>query len=110
VESRLSTLVPVDRIEIEPSFSRTTGTTEPRLSIGKDLTEKLTALLGTGLGTERRQDVALEYQLGPRVSLQAAWESQTQSSAGAFGGTIKFRHSFWKFSLLPGSLLSESSR
>ena len=104
LQNEIHTLIPVDRIEIEPSFSRVNGTTEPRLSVGKDLTERLSAVIGTGLGSERAQDVSLEYKLTRRFSLQGLWESQTKNDAGAFGANFKFRAPFRKlprFSLLP---------
>ena len=111
VEERIFNFLPVDRIEIEPSFSRTTGATEPRLSIGKDLAQGFRALLGTGLGAERRQDVSLEYQLTRRISVQGTWESQTKSEAGAFGGELKFRFPFRNltpFSMLPSVSLPKA--
>lgn len=104
VEERIFKFFPVDRIEIEPTFSRTTGAPEPRLSIGKELAQGLRALLGTGLGAERRQDLTLEYQLTPRISVQGIWESQSKSEAGAFGGDLKFRYPFRNltpFSMIP---------
>ncbi|MGH7859799.1 MAG: translocation/assembly module TamB domain-containing protein, partial [Candidatus Binatia bacterium] len=110
VEERIYNVIPIDQIEIQPTFSRTTGTTEPRLSIGKDLTSALRALVSTGLGSERQQDVALEYELTPRISVQGIWESQTKSQAGAFGGDLKFRfpfRTFARFSLLPHGLEGE---
>jgi autotransporter translocation and assembly factor TamB len=105
VEKRLHTFLPVDRIEIEPTFSRVSGASEPRLSIAKELAERLSAVVGTGLGSERRQDVGLEYQMTRRFSLQGVWESQTKSEAGAVGANLKFRLPFRtlpRFSLLPG--------
>jgi len=116
VEERIHTLFPVDRIEVEPSSSRGGGTSsrgggtnEPRLRVAKDLTERLSAVVGTGLGSERGQDVGLEYQVTRRFSLQGVWESQTQDRAGAFGGNLKFHVPFRtlpRFSLLPRCPLS----
>jgi autotransporter translocation and assembly factor TamB len=109
VEERIHTFFPVDRIEVEPSFSRVSGANEPRLRIAKDLAERLSAVVGTGLGSERRQDVGLEYQVTRRFSLQGVWESQTKSEAGAFGGNLKFHVPFRtlpRFSLLPRCPLS----
>jgi len=106
VEKELHTLIPVDRIEIEPSFSRVNGTSEPRLSVAKDLTERFSAVIGSGLGNERSQDVALEYQLTRKFSLQGIWESATKNDAGAFGANFKFRAPFRtapRFSLIPGT-------
>ncbi|HSD10351.1 MAG TPA: translocation/assembly module TamB domain-containing protein, partial [Candidatus Binatia bacterium] len=109
VEERIHTFFPVDRIEVEPSFSRVSGANEPRLRIAKDLSERLSAVIGTGLGSERRQDVGLEYQVTRRFSLQGVWGSQTKNQAGAFGGDLKFHVPFRTlptFSLLPSCPLS----
>ena len=84
--------------------SRVNGTSEPRLSVAKDLTERFSTVIGTGLGNERNQDAALEYQLTKRFSLQGIWESATKNDAGAFGANFKFRARFRglpRFSLLP---------
>lgn len=105
VEKEIHTFIPVDRIEIEPSFSRVNGASEPRLSIAKDLVvDRFSAMIGTGLGSERSQDVGLEYQFTRRFSLQGVWESQTKSEAGAFAANLKYRIPFRSvpyFSLLP---------
>lgn len=105
VEREIHTFLPVDRIEIEPSFSRVNGASEPRLSIAKDLlVDRFSAVIGTGLGSERSQDVGLEYQFTRRFSLQGVWESQTKSEAGAFAANLKFRLPFRatpRFSLWP---------
>ncbi len=109
VEERIHTFFPVDRIEVEPSFSRVSGANEPRLRIAKDLSDRLSAVIGTGLGSERRQDVGLEYQVTRRFSLQGVWGSQTKNQAGAFGGNLKFHVPFRNpptFSLLPSCPLS----
>jgi hypothetical protein len=34
-------LLPIDRISFESTFSRTTGTFEPQLKLGKDLTDSI---------------------------------------------------------------------
>jgi TamB, inner membrane protein subunit of TAM complex len=104
VEQGIHTLLPVDRIEIEPTFSRVNGASEPRFTIAKDLTDRFSATIGTGLGSERNQDVGLEYHFTRRFSVQGVWESQTKSQAGAFGANLKFRVPFRtlpRFSLLP---------
>ena len=113
-------MLPVDRIEIEPAYSRLTGSTEPKLRIGKDMTSALRRTLlgealrgplqasaGSSLGAGREQDVTLEYGLTPTVAVLGSWQSDTESGAGAFGGDIKFRRQFWGlsgFSLLPETM------
>jgi hypothetical protein len=84
----------VDRFEIEPTFSQATGAFEPRISVGKNLTENLTALVGTTVGAETQYRGELEYQLTRRISLLGSWESETEDQAGAFGGLVKFKYAF----------------
>ncbi len=90
----ITQVLPVDRLQIEPTFSPTTGSFEPRLTIGKDITEQLSATVGSTFGAETRNSAGLEYQLTPSISVQGQWKSQTESQAGTFGGDIKFRHRF----------------
>ena len=94
VEKRVSQLVGVDRFEIETTQSRNTGAIEPRVTIGKDLTDQIRALASTSFGVEARQSVQLEYRVTRRISLLGSWEAQTAQQAGAFGGDIKFRYEF----------------
>lgn len=97
-------ILPVDRIEFEPTFSTTTGAFEPQLKIGKDITDDLTASVGQTFGVSARTRVELEYRLGPRVSVPLSWESQTETEAGAFAGGVRVRYEFWR--LTPFTLLS----
>jgi len=103
VEQRVSRLVGVDRFEVTASQARETGVIEPRVAIGKDLTDRLRALVSTSFGVEARHTVQLEYRLTKRISLLGSWESQTESQAGAYGGDVKFRYEFRR---LPLSLFS----
>ncbi|MFN8640603.1 MAG: translocation/assembly module TamB domain-containing protein [Candidatus Binatia bacterium] len=97
-------VLPVDRIEFEPTFSTTTGAFEPQLTIGKDLTDNLSASVGQTFGVSSRTRVEVEYRLGPRVSVPLLWETQTEAEAGAFGGGVRLRYEFWR--LTPWTLLS----
>ncbi len=99
VEAEVRRLVGVDRFEVEATQARTTGTIEPRLTVGKDLTDRLRVLASTTVGTGTAHGVQLEYKLTRRISLLASWESETQDEAGAFGGDVKFRYEFRRFPL-----------
>lgn len=102
IEKRVGALVGFDRFEVEAVQSRNTGAIEPRVTIGKDLTDSLRALVWTSFGVEARRAVQLEYRVSRRISLLGAWESDTRSEAGVFGGDVKFRYEFRRvrFSLL----------
>jgi translocation and assembly module TamB len=94
VEKRVSALLSVDRFEVTATQARDTGAIEPRVTVGKDLSDQLSAVAWTSFGVQARQGVSLDYRWTRRVSLIPSWESQTQSSAGAFGGDVRFRFEF----------------
>jgi autotransporter translocation and assembly factor TamB len=105
VQGGAKQLLPIDRIEFESTYSRTTGAFEPQLKIGKDLTDNFSVAVGQTFGVASRTSVEADYKLGPRVSIPLLWESQTETEAGAFGGGIKLRYEFWRvtpFTLLSG--------
>lgn len=81
----------IDRFEVGASQTADASTLEPKVTIGKALTDQLHAVLWTTVGSLTRQAVQLEYRIGRRVSLLGSWESGTTTAAGAFGGDIKFR-------------------
>lgn len=102
VESEAETLLPVDRVEIEPAFS-TTGAFEPQVKVSKDFSDDLTASVATTLGVDLQRTLDLEYRLTDRTSLLGTWESESEGQAGAIGGGVKFRREFRRipgFSLL----------
>ncbi|MEO8603712.1 MAG: translocation/assembly module TamB domain-containing protein [bacterium] len=105
VQGGAKQLLPIDRIEFESAYSRTTGSYEPQLKIGKDLTDNLSVSVGQTFGVASRTSVEADYKLGPRVSIPLLWETQTETEAGALGGGIKVRYEFWRvtpFTLLSG--------
>lgn len=104
VSQGVRTLFRVDRFEVDPAYVRNTGTVEPRVTISKDITDRIRALASTSFGVDARNTMQIEYRITGRISLLGTWESASQSQAGAFGGDIKFRYEFRKvrFSLLSG--------
>ena len=106
VQQRVRTLFGVDRFEVEPTYMRDTGAIEPRVTIGKDITERLRALASSSFGVDSRNSMQLEYRITRRISLLGTWESRTQQQAGAFGGDVKFRYEFRR---LPFWLLSDAT-
>lgn len=101
-ERQLQQWLGVDRFEVAATQARDTGAVEPRVTIGKELAERLYASASTSVGVQSRQTVQVEYRWSRRVSLLGTWESATADAAGAFGGDIKFRVEFLRspFSLL----------
>lgn len=105
VQRGTAKLLRVDRFEIEPAFSRTTGEFEPQLSVGKNFTEDLSATLASTFGVASRQVLELGYRVTPRISLLGGWESESQNQGSAFSAGARFRFAFRDtpgFSLLHG--------
>ncbi len=70
VEERLRTLTGVDRFQVEPYVSSTTGTVGPRVTVSKRLIgEKLFVTYANLLGTTEEQVIKIEYLLNKNVSL-----------------------------------------
>jgi len=107
VTQPLANALGVNRVEVEAVQSQASGAAgsiEPRVTIGKDLTDRLRASVATTFGAGTQPMVQLEYQVTRRVSLLGSWEGQTNEQSGAFAGGIKFRYEFRRlpFSLMPG--------
>jgi autotransporter translocation and assembly factor TamB len=111
ITAPIAKLIGVNRLEIEAVHSPvagggSAGSIQPRVTIGKDLTDRFRASVSTAFGVSTEQTAQLEYRLTRRISLLGSWEGQTTGQAGAFGGDVKFRYEFRRlpFLLLPGGL------
>jgi hypothetical protein len=105
LEKGAKQILPIDRITFESVYSRNTGTFEPQVKLGKDLTDRLAVSVGQTFGIESRAIAEADYRLTPRIFLPFSWESQTSTQQGAFGAGVKVRYEFWRvtpFSLLGG--------
>jgi autotransporter translocation and assembly factor TamB len=86
--------LPIDRFTLEPGFSRTTGDFEPRITVGTEIAPRLRGTLSTTISAQTQNAVQLEYQLTPHVLAVGSWDSRTETSAGGFGGALKFRYTY----------------
>lgn len=90
IEERLRTLTGLDRFQVEPYVSKTTGTIGPRVSVSKRLVgNRLFVTYTTLLGSTEEQILRLEYILDKNVSLIGLRDEK-----GSVGGDIKFRFEF----------------
>jgi translocation and assembly module TamB len=90
VEERMKTIAGLDRFQVEPYVSSTTGTVGPRVTVSKRLIgEKLFVTYANLLGTTEEQVIKIEYFLGKRVSLVGVRDEK-----GSLGGDVKFRFEF----------------
>jgi translocation and assembly module TamB len=89
-EDRLKTITGVDRLQIDPSVSRTAGTVSPRVTLSKKLIgEHLYATYSASADVKEGQIIKLEYLLSKNSSLVGVRDAQ-----GGIGADIKFRFEF----------------
>ena len=90
VEERMRTIAGLDRFQVEPYVSSTTGTVGPRVTVSKRLIgEKLFVTYANLLGATEEQVIKIEYFLGKRVSLVGVRDEK-----GSLGGDVRFRFEF----------------
>jgi translocation and assembly module TamB len=90
VEERLRTITGLDRFQVESSYSTTTGTVSPKVTVSKRLIgDKLFVTYSNVLSAELEQVLKVEYLLDKNISLIGI-----RDEIGSVGGDIKFRFEF----------------
>lgn len=90
MEERLRTITGIDRVQIDPYVSRTTGTVTPRVTVAKKLMgDKLYVTYSTAIGTVEEQVLKLEYHVSENTSLLGVRDER-----GGMGGDVTFRFGF----------------
>ena len=90
LQEEVRTLIGLDRLQIDPYVSKTTGTVGPRVTVSERLiSDRLSVTYTTFLGSTEEQILKLEYLLGRNVSLIGVRDER-----GIVGGDIKFRFEF----------------
>jgi translocation and assembly module TamB len=89
-EERLRSITGLDRFQVDPYVSKTTGTVEPRVTVSKRLMgEKVFVTYTTAVGGLEEQIIKLEYFMTKNVSLVGVRDER-----GITGGDIRFRFEF----------------
>lgn len=98
VDREVRRAVPViDDFSITSVYSPRTNRTEPRVNIGKRITERVRVTASTGLASEEREvETGLEVSLGRHTSLRASYDNvnNENSSFGNVGVDIRWRLEF----------------
>ncbi len=90
IEERLKSITGLDRFQVDPYISKTSGTVEPRVTVSKRLMgDKIFVTYTTTLGSKEEQIIKLEYFLGKNMSLVGMRDER-----GIVGGDIRFRFEF----------------
>ncbi|MEW6570270.1 MAG: translocation/assembly module TamB domain-containing protein [Nitrospirota bacterium] len=90
IEERLRTITGLDRFQVEPYVSKTTGAVEPRITVSERLVgDKLFVTYATSVGSVEEQVLKIEYLLDKNISLIGV-----RDEIGSLGGDLKFRFEF----------------
>lgn len=90
IEERMRSITGLDRFQIDPYVSRTTGTVEPRVTVSKRLLgDKVFVTYTSAVGNTEEQILKLEYFMNRNVSLIGIRDER-----GITGGDIRFRFEF----------------
>ena len=97
VEEEIRGIVKLDKFAIEPSFSASTKSFEPKFIVGKSFGERFSVSVSTSVGTTKDSSATAEYKLLENVYLQGAWESATTTQQGDIGADVKVRYRYRQF-------------
>jgi translocation and assembly module TamB len=90
VEERLRSLTGLDRFQVDPYVSRTTGMVEPRVTVSKRmLGDKVFVTFTSAVGSKEEQIVKLEYFMNKNLSLVGVRDER-----GITGGDVRLRFEF----------------
>ncbi|MDO9287211.1 MAG: translocation/assembly module TamB domain-containing protein, partial [Thermodesulfovibrionales bacterium] len=89
-EDRVRNITGLDRVQVDPYVSKSTGTVGPRVTVSKRLLgDKLFVTYVSSIGSTEEQVLRLEYILGKNVSLLGVRDER-----GSLGTDIKFRFEY----------------
>jgi translocation and assembly module TamB len=92
------TIVPlIDEFRFGTAYSSKTGRTEPTVTVGKRITDRVRANVTTGLTEDREVRSSIEWKLGGRVSVQGSYDNVNDVSSsvlGNVGADLRWRLEF----------------
>jgi hypothetical protein len=98
VNEKIRSTVGLDKFAIEPGYSSTTKTFEPKFVVGKSFGDRASVSMATSVGTSAESTATAEFKLRENIFLQGSWQSATTTQEGDLGADLKFRYRYrqWK--------------
>lgn len=87
----------IDEFRLGSAYSSRTGRTEPTVTVGKRLTERIRAFVTSGISESREVRSNLEWQLNPSVSVEGSYDNVNDistSNLGNLGADVRWRLEF----------------
>lgn len=89
-ESQLKDLLGLERIEISPLLERATADPTARITLGKEVADRLFLIYSSDLGTTERQLYRIEWQASRKFRLTAE-----RDTTGGIGSAVLYSDHFW---------------
>ena len=98
VNEKIRSTVGLDKFAIEPGYSSTTKSFEPKFVVGKSFGDQATISMATAIGQSADSVATAEVKLKEHIFLQGSWQSATTTTGGDLGADLKFRYRYpqWK--------------
>jgi hypothetical protein len=96
-EEGVKGIVSLDKFAIEPAFSASSKSFEPKFIVGKSFGDRFSVSVSTSVGTTAESSATAEYKLLENVFLSGAWESATTTTEGDLGADVKIRYRYKEF-------------
>jgi len=87
----------IDEFRFGSAYSSRTGRTEPTVTIGKRLSQRIRANVTSGVADSREVRSNVEWQLSPRVSVEGSYDNVndiSSSTLGNLGADVRWRLEF----------------
>jgi translocation and assembly module TamB len=87
----------IDEFRFGSAYSSRTGRTEPTVTIGKRLSQRIRANVTSGVADSREVSSNVEWQLSPRVSVEGSYDNVndiSSSALGNLGADVRWRLEF----------------
>ncbi len=85
VDREVRRAVPIDDFRLTSVYSPVTGRTEPQVTIGKRIAQRVRLSASTGLGDSRQLRTTVEWRLSDQTSVQAVYDNQNSTTASQIG-------------------------
>ena len=96
-ESAVTDIVPVDEFRFGSTFSSRSGRTEPTVTIGKRLSNRIRASVTTSLSETSEVRSNVEYQATQNLSVEGSYDNArnvASAAGGNLGGDVRWRVEF----------------
>ncbi len=96
-ESAVTDTVPVDEFRFGSSYSSRSGRTEPTVTIGKRLSQRMRASVTTSVSENSEVRSNVEYRATENLSLEGSWDNArnvSSATGGNLGGDVRWRVEF----------------